>query len=47
VGGIHYLVDLGQTEGGLLQGIGWMSIEDLVVDDKGHVITDSFATYKI
>ena len=43
---INYLVDLGQTEGGLLQGIGWMTIEQLMYKE-GHILTDSFATYKI
>jgi len=43
---INYLVDLGQTEGGLIQGIGWMTIEELVFDN-GKIITDSLATYKI
>ena len=43
---INYLVDLGQAEGGLIQGIGWMTIEELMYDN-GKIITDSFATYKI
>ena len=43
---INYLVDLGQAEGGLIQDIGWMTIEELMYYN-GKIITDSFATYKI
>lgn len=44
---INYLVDLGQVEGGLLQGMGWMTIEQLMWDEKGRILTDSFASYKV
>lgn len=43
---LNYLVDLGQAEGGLIQGIGWMTVEELVFE-KGRNFTDSLSTYKI
>ncbi len=39
-------VDMGQLEGGLVQGIGWMTMEELLFAD-GHNITDTLSTYKI
>ncbi len=42
------LIDRGQIEGGLLQGIGWMTIEDLKYDTASRaLLTDSLATYKV
>jgi len=41
------LIDKGQVEGALLQGIGWTTIEELIYGDKGELITGSLATYKV
>ncbi len=40
-------VDLGQIEGALVQGIGWMTSEELVLSPEGKLLTDSLATYKV
>lgn len=40
-------VDLGQIEGGLIQGIGWLTTEELVWDERGRLCTHSPSTYKI
>ncbi|SEW27142.1 xanthine dehydrogenase, molybdenum binding subunit apoprotein [Cognatiyoonia koreensis] len=40
-------LDLGQIEGGYVQGAGWLTTEELVWDDKGHLRTHAPATYKI
>ncbi len=40
-------IDLGQIEGGFLQGLGWLTFEELYFDKKGRLITNSPATYKI
>jgi xanthine dehydrogenase large subunit len=40
-------IDMGQIEGGFLQGQGWLTTEELVFDDKGRLLTHSPATYKI
>lgn len=41
------LVDLGQVEGGFMQGVGWLTLEDLRWDAKGQVATRSASTYKL
>lgn len=40
-------IDMGQIEGGFLQGQGWLTTEELVFDAKGRLLTHSPATYKI
>lgn len=40
-------VDLGQIEGGLVQGIGWMTLEELIYNEKGHLKSGNLANYKI
>lgn len=40
-------VDLGQIEGGLVQGMGWMTMEDVVYNEKGQLKSHSLANYKI
>ncbi|MCE7742848.1 MAG: molybdopterin-dependent oxidoreductase [Candidatus Heimdallarchaeota archaeon] len=43
---LNYLIDLGQIEGGLVQGMGWMTLEELQYVD-GKLLTDALATYKV
>ncbi len=40
-------VDLGQIEGGIVQGIGWMTLEEIVYDDKGKLRSNALSTYKV
>jgi xanthine dehydrogenase large subunit len=40
-------VDRGQIEGGFVQGLGWLTMEEIVRDQAGRLLTDSLATYKI
>lgn len=40
-------LDIGQIEGGYVQGAGWLMMEELVWDDKGRLRTHAPATYKI
>ena len=40
-------VDLGQIEGGIVQGIGWMTMEELVYDAAGKLRSNALSTYKI
>ncbi|MCP8883957.1 xanthine dehydrogenase molybdopterin binding subunit [Devosia sp. XJ19-1] len=40
-------VDIGQIEGGFIQGMGWLTTEELVWDDKGQLRTHAPSTYKI
>jgi xanthine dehydrogenase large subunit len=40
-------IDLGQIEGGFIQGMGWLTTEELVFDAKGRLATHAPSTYKI
>lgn len=40
-------IDIGQIEGGFVQGMGWLTTEELVWSDKGHLLTHAPSTYKI
>ncbi|GAA0297614.1 xanthine dehydrogenase molybdopterin binding subunit [Sphingomonas oligophenolica] len=40
-------IDLGQVEGGFIQGMGWLTTEELVYDDRGRLLTHAPSTYKI
>ncbi|MDO3721211.1 xanthine dehydrogenase molybdopterin binding subunit [Marinobacter sp. chi1] len=40
-------IDLGQIEGGFVQGMGWLTTEELVYSDEGRLLTTGPATYKI
>lgn len=41
------LVDLGQIEGGFVQGVGWLTLEELVWDSEGRLATNGASTYKL
>ena len=40
-------IDIGQIEGGYVQGAGWLTTEELVWDDRGRLLTHAPSTYKI
>jgi xanthine dehydrogenase molybdopterin-binding subunit B len=40
-------IDLGQIEGGFIQGLGWLTTEELWWDDAGRLRTHAPSTYKI
>jgi xanthine dehydrogenase large subunit len=44
---INPALDIGQIEGGFIQGMGWLTTEELSWDDKGRLLSNSPATYKI
>jgi xanthine dehydrogenase large subunit len=41
------LIDLGQIEGGFIQGVGWLTIEELLWDGEGRLATAGASTYKL
>jgi xanthine dehydrogenase large subunit len=41
------LVDKGQVEGGFIQGIGWLTTEELVWNERGALVTNGASTYKL
>jgi xanthine dehydrogenase large subunit len=40
-------IDRGQVEGALMQGIGWMTMEEVVYSEEGKLLSNSLSTYKI
>jgi xanthine dehydrogenase large subunit len=44
---INPAIDIGQVEGGFVQGMGWLTTEELVWNDKGFLSTHAPSTYKI
>jgi xanthine dehydrogenase large subunit len=41
------LIDRGQVEGGYLQGLGWLTLEELVWNQEGRLMTSGASTYKL
>ncbi len=41
------VIDLGQIEGGFIQGLGWLTIEELLWDGEGRLATAGASTYKL
>jgi xanthine dehydrogenase large subunit len=41
------IVDSGQMEGGIVQGIGWMTTEEVIYDPQGRLLSDALSTYKV
>jgi xanthine dehydrogenase large subunit len=41
------LIDRGQVEGGIVQGIGWMTMEEIVYDASGRLRSNTLSTYKV
>ncbi len=44
---INPAIDIGQVEGAFIQGMGWLTTEELVYDARGRLTTHAPATYKI
>lgn len=41
------VIDKGQIEGGLVQGMGWMTMEEIVYDKDGRLRSNALSTYKV
>jgi xanthine dehydrogenase large subunit len=44
---MNSMVDIGQCEGGIVQGIGWMTMEEIVYDKEGRLRSNALSTYKV
>ena len=44
---LNSAIDIGQIEGGFIQGVGWLTTEELVWDERGELKTHAPSTYKI
>lgn len=40
-------IDKGQIEGGVVQGIGWMTMEEIIYDKEGRLRSNALSTYKV
>ena len=38
---------MGQCEGGIVQGIGWMTMEEVVYNTEGKLLSNALSTYKV
>ena len=44
---MNQIIDRSQAEGAIMQGIGWMTIEEVIYTKEGKLLTDSMSTYKV
>ncbi len=44
---MNTMIDIGQCEGGIVQGIGWMTMEELLYNKEGKLLTNALSTYKV
>lgn len=44
---MNILLDKGQVEGALIQGIGWVTIEEIRHNEKGQLLANALSTYKV
>lgn len=44
---LNPVIDLGQAEGGIAQGIGWLTVEEVIHSNEGKLLSNSLSTYKI
>ncbi len=40
-------IDLGQVEGALVQGVGWMTMEEIAYGEDGRLLSNALSTYKV
>jgi xanthine dehydrogenase large subunit len=44
---INPSIDMGQIEGGVVQGIGWMTMEEIIFNEAGKLLSDRLSNYKV
>ncbi|MBK6398658.1 MAG: molybdopterin-dependent oxidoreductase [Bacteroidetes bacterium] len=44
---MNVIIDRGQVEGGIVQGIGWMTMEEVIYDKDGRLRSNALSTYKV
>jgi xanthine dehydrogenase large subunit len=44
---LNPVIDIGQAEGGIAQGIGWLTVEEVSHSNEGKLLSNSLSTYKI
>lgn len=44
---INKVIDRSQAEGAIIQGIGWMTMEEIIHDKEGKLLTSTLSAYKV
>lgn len=44
---MNAIIDRGQIEGGIVQGIGWMTMEEVIYNKDGKLISNALSNYKV
>jgi len=44
---MNRIIDHGQIEGAVVQGIGWVTMEEIAFNKKGRLLSNSLSTYKV
>jgi xanthine dehydrogenase large subunit len=44
---LNPVIDNGQIEGGVMQGLGWMTMEEVSYNNDGRLLSNSLSTYKV
>jgi xanthine dehydrogenase large subunit len=44
---LNQTIDTGQVEGAVVMGIGWMTMEEILFDVKGRLLSNSLSNYKV
>ena len=44
---MNRIIDHGQIEGAVVQGIGWVTMEEIAFNEKGRLLSNSLSTYKV
>jgi xanthine dehydrogenase large subunit len=44
---LNPVIDRGQAEGAIMQGIGWMTVEEVIHNKEGKLLSDLLSTYKV
>ncbi|BDS11826.1 xanthine dehydrogenase molybdopterin binding subunit [Aureispira anguillae] len=44
---MNKMIDKGQIEGGLVQGMGWVTMEELSYNQEGRLLSSALSTYKV
>jgi len=44
---LNEVIDIGQAEGAIIQGLGWMTLEEIIYNKDGRLLSDLLSTYKV
>jgi len=44
---LNYTIDKGQAEGAVIQSIGWATMEEIIQNNKGQLLSNALSSYKV